>query len=344
MFKRELIKKMVEAIGVKAGDIVLIQLWGEDENIGLLHDFSYEVAAAGGTPMEQQHSRIYYKNLFEATEEKCYSESFFNIFKDVKVVIDICTYEPVRPHKEFSKDKIGFYREYMKELFKSLSSKEKFVQIRVPTIENSLESDLDFEEYKTLMMKAYDINYNELKIKSNDIVNALLNRDLVKIITGKDHELYLSLKSRKWYIDAGDGDLPCGEIYIAPIENSAKGSIIIEKFFLEGEILKNLDLTFKDGRLINSSSEIFNEYLKTLPENANILCELGIGLNENVTDLVGYTALDEKTKGTIHIAIGMNTMFGGSNQCSYHKDFVFKGTLIFNDEIKIKDGEVIVLR
>ena len=344
MFKRELIKRIVEAIGIKKGDIVLLQLWGEDEEREILKDFSYEVAAIGATPMEQQHSRIYYKNLFEATKDKCYSQRFFKSFEEVSVVIDICTYEPVKPHKEFPKDKINFYREYMRELFKALSNKEKFVQITVPTIENSLGSNLDFEEYKTLMMKAYNINYDELKIKSNDMVNALLNKDLAKIITDKDHELYLSLENRHWYIDAGDGDLPCGEIYIAPIENSAKGSIFIEKLFLEGKILENLVLTFKDGRLINSSSEIFNEYLKTLPENANVLCELGIGLNENVTDLVGYTALDEKAKGTIHIAIGMNTMFGGNNHCSYHKDFVFKGTIIFNDEIKIEHGEVEVLR
>ena len=48
-------------------------------------------------------------------------------------------------------------------------------------------------------------------------------------------------------------------------------------------------------------------------------------MNPNVTDLCGYTVLDEKMAGTFHIAIGANTMFGGTNEASDHIDMVGYG-------------------
>ncbi len=48
-------------------------------------------------------------------------------------------------------------------------------------------------------------------------------------------------------------------------------------------------------------------------------------MNPNVTDLCGYTLLDEKMAGTFHIAVGANTMFGGENRATDHGDFVGRG-------------------
>lgn len=62
-----------------------------------------------------------------------------------------------------------------------------------------------------------------------------------------------------------------------------------------------------------------------LPRENRIVCELGPGMNPNVTDLCGYTLLDEKMVGTFHIAVGANTMFGGENRATDHGDFVGRG-------------------
>ena len=52
-----------------------------------------------------------------------------------------------------------------------------------------------------------------------------------------------------------------------------------------------------------------------------------LGMNPNVTDLCGYTVLDEKMAGTFHIAVGANNMFGGENKASDHIDFVGCGKI-----------------
>ena len=46
-----------------------------------------------------------------------------------------------------------------------------------------------------------------------------------------------------------------------------------------------------------------------------------------MTDLCGYTLLDERMTGTLHIAVGANTMFGGENNASDHVDFVGRGEI-----------------
>jgi leucyl aminopeptidase (aminopeptidase T) len=66
-----------------------------------------------------------------------------------------------------------------------------------------------------------------------------------------------------------------------------------------------------------------------LPPNGDIICELGIGMNKNIEELTGYVVLDEKMANTFHLGIGMNTLFGGINECPMHMDFVGIGELSF---------------
>ena len=250
MISNVLIKKIVTAMGIKKQDIVLLQFWGENKDRDTLNAFSYDVAKVGATPIEFQHSREYYKNLFESfPNDYSIPEEYFNVFKDFNVIIDLFTYKPVVPHTDFPSEKLNLYKEFMAKLFSIVSSKEKFIQLRLPTEENSMESNLDYETFKNSLLNAYDIDYEALNNNCDDLIESL----------------------------------------------SEKNSIIIE----------------------------------TLPPKGNILCEFGIRLNKNIKDIVGYTVLYEKAYGTYHIAIGMNSMFGGKNESPFHMDFVFKGDVTY---------------
>ena len=68
-------------------------------------------------------------------------------------------------------------------------------------------------------------------------------------------------------------------------------------------------------------------FFEKQPRENSVVCELGFGMNPGVTELCGYTALDEKMCGTFHIAVGENDMFGGTNAASDHIDFVGCGTI-----------------
>lgn len=333
MLKRDVIKKIVNSIGILKNDVVLVQFWGEDSDREILHDFSCEIAALGASPIEFQQSRIVNANLFSSVTEDCFNKKFFNFFNNVDVIIDLFMYQPVVPSSDFPKDKLPLYREYMSNLFNAFADKRKFVQIRVPTEDNALESGIEKNLFLERMTNAYDIDYEALKADCEERVNNLKGKSKVTIKTGLNHVLTLSLDDRNWCIDAGDGDLPCGEIFIAPVEEKTNGTVFFKEIFLESDNEPlhdtNVTIEIESGIIVNSSSQIVNDFIKGLPKNGNLICELGLGLNKNVTSLIGYNALDEKMYGTFHLGLGMNAMFGGKNTCVMHTDIVTTGEVIF---------------
>ena len=107
-----------------------------------------------------------------------------------------------------------------------------------------------------------------------------------------------------------------------------------------GRLSSPLHVTIREGKLVaieGEKSEKVGILLET-PENAT-LCELGIGTNEKAL-LCGVTLEDEKIDGTVHIAFGTNTSFGGINKAACHMDgIILKPTLYLDDKMVISDGE-----
>lgn len=216
-------------------------------------------------------------------------------------------------------------------LFEAFKNKKKLIQIRIPSSENALEAGMEEEIFIDKMIRAYDIDYVSLKKECNKKVEELKQYTRVELKTGVDCKLHLNFEKRNWLIDAGDGDLPCGEVYIAPVENMTNGTVFFEKLFIDvNESIDNVTLTIDQGKIIGSDSKVFQEFLSQLPTNGDIVCELGFGMNSHVDELTGYTVLDEKKAGTFHIGIGNNTMFGGNNESFMHMDFVGEGEFIFS--------------
>ena len=213
------------------------------------------------------------------------------------------------------------------QIFYKLMKCRRFTQIRVPTEANAAESNLDPQDYVQRMNKAYDIDYEAVHIACKRETERFAGVIQVAVHTGADCMLYLDLTGRVWHIDAGDGDLPCGEIYIAPVENKTNGNVFFKAFYLDDVKYSNVTLQILNGEISGSSHTEIAKHFAELPKENRIVCELGLGMNPNVTDLCGYTVLDEKMAGTFHIAVGANNMFGGENEASDHIDFVGCGKI-----------------
>lgn len=334
----DIIPRIVSGFEIKRGSLVLLHFWGENSDLDILDKFAIEIAKIGAIPVRWQQSRELLKNYFTevSTDNLEFSDKFYEIFRISDVVIDIFMYGPA-PHKNFPKDKLHLYSDYMRKLFKNLSiNKELFIQVRVPTIENAAREGIEYELYKNAMYNALNIDYSKLKNECNNLIKRLSGKNKVNIFTEDNRKLTFELGNRQWFKDDGSGDIPCGEIGIAPIEESAEGEILIPKIILEGKIYNNVSLEFNNGKLIKCSEKEILKYIRSFHGDCDIMAELGIGLNENVTELIGCPLIDEKCKGTAHIAVGMNNLFGGKNDSPLHIDFVFTPTKI---EV---DGEVIM--
>jgi leucyl aminopeptidase (aminopeptidase T) len=213
---------------------------------------------------------------------------------------------------------------------------KRFSQIHIPTKSNADELGLEPSEYIYRMECAYDIDYEKMLNICNQAIKRVEPYEKIVLCSGEDCKLFFDLSKRKWLVDAGEGDLPCGEIYIAPNEDKTKGTVFFEQLFVEnvGKYFE-IKLYVEDGKVVGSNNEEITSYIQSLPIENTVVCELGFGMNPNVFNLCGYTVLDEKMANSFHIAIGANRMFGGNNVASVHLDFVGTGNfkILNNDEI-----------
>jgi aminopeptidase len=146
-------------------------------------------------------------------------------------------------------------------------------------------------------------------------------------IVGKETDLSFSIKGRRAIPCAGEYNMPDGEIFTAPVENSTEGTIFYEfPAIYGGREVSGIRLTFRKGKVVEASAEknesILTEMLDADP-GARVLGEFGIGANAGVTDFTRDILLDEKMGGTIHLAIGRSyPESGGRNHSAVHWDMI----------------------
>ncbi len=148
-------------------------------------------------------------------------------------------------------------------------------------------------------------------------------------------------------------NLPAGEIYTAPMEETTNGTVVIEKGWatqaLEGE---EMVFEFKDGYLVSlkgANEDLLNlvdlnparkaKEDPALIKTRRNVAELGIGMNPKATH---YDSLleGEKIKGTCHIAIGTNKFFGGNVVSDIHFDYIInKPTILIEEKTFMDNGK-----
>ncbi|MCU6746864.1 MULTISPECIES: aminopeptidase [Lachnospiraceae] len=193
---------------------------------------------------------------------------------------------------------------------------------------------------------AMTADYTAVEKLTAKITDMLSKADCARIEkSGKILHIYL--KGRKGvpspgvYRENGQcGNLPSGEAYIAPLEDGADGEMLIDGSMVGiGKLESPLYMQIRGGKLCHvtgEKSENLDILLKN-QENAT-LCELGIGTNEAAV-LNGIILEDEKVYGTVHIAFGTNTSFGGVNKADCHMDgIILRPTLYLDDTLVIKEG------
>ncbi|GAB2490042.1 aminopeptidase [Alkalibacterium psychrotolerans] len=139
------------------------------------------------------------------------------------------------------------------------------------------------------------------------------------------------------------GNVPSGEAFIAPLEDSANGSLIVDGSIAQLGIVKvPLKLTIENGRLVNATTHQGKDLLELLGEgDGRIIAEFGIGTNPSA-QLTGVVLEDEKVYGTIHIAFGSNKPFGGTTEAGVHIDCVVKEpTVYIDEELIMEKGKMI---
>jgi leucyl aminopeptidase (aminopeptidase T) len=186
-----------------------------------------------------------------------------------------------------------------------------------------------------------------LRKRGNQIARVLGAGAEARITCPRGSDLRMGLVDRTAIVDAGQlnkrgafGNIPCGEAFIAPVEGTGEGSLIVDGSIAGiGKLSDPVRLELEGGHLVAAGGSEGEMLLSTLKEQGGSegtnLAELGIGTNEAAM-LTGSILEDEKILGTAHVAFGASKAIGGTVQTEVHLDCV-----VLEPTVEV-DGETIV--
>lgn len=189
----------------------------------------------------------------------------------------------------------------------------------------------------------FDIDYEKMKRNAEILKKLLKKYNEFEIITD-NYSLNLRTDGRTWYDDftvKSFGNLPAGEIFIAPLENMVNGEIIVKHRAGEHILNEPVLITWKDGKIIGIKSEdkkiedLLRGELGRYKYN-NIIGEFGLGFNQNADPKAEI--LESEKRGP-HIARGPSKKFGSIYDCNDHEDYLLPdATVIANGNVIYENG------
>ena len=198
-----------------------------------------------------------------------------------------------------------------------------------------------------ILARVMSADIDGLRRRGGAIADALTAGTEARITCAHGSDLRLGLGEREAVPDAGDltapgafGNLPCGEGFIAPIEGTAAGTLVVDGTIASiGRVTEPVELTVEAGHLVAATGRQGERLLELLRthggEQGTNVAELGIGTNEKA-ELTGDLLEDEKILGTCHVAFGASAAIGGTVQVPIHLDCV-----VLEPEVSV-DGEPLV--
>ncbi|HLM31679.1 MAG TPA: aminopeptidase [Solirubrobacterales bacterium] len=209
------------------------------------------------------------------------------------------------------------------------------------------------EATEEMLARVMSADMEGLRLRGAAIAERLTAGTEARITSATGSNLTLGLGERAGIADYGDltapgafGNLPCGEGFIAPIEGTAEGKLVVDGTIATiGRVSEAIELTVRAGHLVDASGaegERLLELLRPHGEDATNVAELGIGTNEKA-ELTGNLLEDEKILGTCHLAFGASAAIGGTVQVPVHIDcVVLEPDIAIDGEPLVRRGELLV--
>jgi aminopeptidase len=167
-------------------------------------------------------------------------------------------------------------------------------------------------------------------------------------VKGPNVDLTLSIADRKFKSANGFNNMPDGEIYTSPVEESANGWIRYSYPAIQmGREVEGIELHFEEGKVVKATAEKNEEFLLSqldIDEGAHYLGEFAIGTNKRINRFIKNLLFDEKIGGTIHLAVGYGIEAAGAkNKSAIHWDMLCDmhdgGQIFVDDELFYESGE-----
>jgi aminopeptidase len=349
--------------GVKEGDTVTID--GESPAEPLLAAIYEEVLKAGGFPILHMslsgQDATYYKLASDDQLEWISPVSRWSVEEaDVRISVGASTnlraLSGVAPERQQRRSQAT--GDLMaRAMERSADGSFRWVYTLFPTGAYAAEAEMSLIDYEDFFFGACLAdggdplsNWATASAETQRLAEWIDGREEVHV-TGPGTDIKLGVAGRRFIPSLGKHNMPDGEFFTGPIEDSVEGEVTFHMpAVISGREVSGVRLRFEGGRVTDASAERGQEYLVKLLDTdrgARSLGELGIGTNYGIDRGTREVLLDEKIGGTVHMAVGRSyPESGGVNESAVHVDLVCDlrrgGKITVDGEDLQVDGKFVV--
>lgn len=331
---------------VKKGDMVGILATPQAYDLVLA--ISKYVGKAGGRPFSvlwtDEISRAFYDGADDETIQLL-PKHILALIESVDVVIAIGAPENTKTLAGVSPEKQVLNAKAMEPIMGAFLSK-RWVGTIHPCNGLAQQGNMSLDEYRDFTYDAMLIDWKEQSKTVYKIKERLEKQNSIRFI-GPETDLYASTEGRIWIAGDGKKNMPCGEVFTAPVEDTVEGKIYFDIPLLQyGKVVEGVRLTFEKGEVVDYSAEKEEAVLKQVietDEGSNKLGEMAIGTNRSIKKYTLNMLFDEKLGDTIHCALGRAYAdANGTNMSAVHVDIIKsmkEGEILAGDDVIYSKGK-----
>ena len=316
------------SLKIKKGERALINASSELAKPLVLEVYK-KVLQAGGYPavniVFEEMTNIFYKmaakeQLLDFPKIKFFEAKNVDCFINIRASVNKKALSNIDPKAISQRSKV------LMPIQEEIVNRKRWVICNFPTNALAQETDMSLEEYEDFLYGATNINWGKVKKKEMKLKRILDKGNIIRIV-GKDTDLTLSIKGRKAILCFGERNMPDGEVFLSPIEDTAEGQIYYDlPAIYQGKEVLGICLKFKKGKVIEAKAEKNQGFLISMldtDKGARYLGEVGIGTNYGIKHFSKDILFDEKIGGTVHLAVGRSyESAGGKNKSAIHWDMI----------------------
>jgi aminopeptidase len=246
--------------------------------------------------------------------------------KNVQGTISIGAQYNIKEFTNIHPDKIALRNKVLHKISEEILRKKNWVGCEYPTHSLAQEAEMSLEEFEEFYFAATLQDWKKIG-KQQEKLKRILDKGKKVRIIGGGTDISFSIENRQASNGCGHFNMPDGEVFIAPQEKTAEGTVAFTyPSNRYGTQVDGIRLEFRKGKAVKASAtknEAFLKRMISMDRGASYLGEFGIGTNYGIKRHINNILFDEKIGGTIHLALGMAYKEGGGrNKSALHWDLI----------------------
>ncbi|MFB6103182.1 MAG: aminopeptidase [Haloplanus sp.] len=330
---------------IEAGDNVVISMPAAAEDLAVvLHEV---LGDRGANPVYLNNSERAARAFLRASDDDFETPSHqLALFEEADAFVIARGGANVSEQSDVTPETNAAYRRAMRPVLDERLEK-RWCLTQYPSSGHAQLASMSTEAYENFVWDAVTLDWDAQRDHQAQMVDILDGADEVRIESGEETDVTMSVAGNPTLNDYGEHNLPGGEVFTAPVKESVEGTVHFDMpLYRKGKEIEGARLRFEDGKVVDHAADRNEDVLTGIlntDEGARYLGELGIGMNRSIDRFTYNMLFDEKMGDTVHMAVGnaYADTVGDENERNESAEHVDMIVDMSEDSVIEVDGEVV---